>query len=331
MKDCPVCGRAGLGDGLQECPQCNADLQCFDLLDALHEEAAGQQPHGAEPSWTGQLEGIRSDLLGIRDLLAPIGKNQWLWRYGLLSFIVLVLGGLLLYQQVVFERRLDEKLSPLSLPTPAADAEDRATVTSELVGTMEAFGQRLQMMEQELVAISANQEAAYARLSATLQQLSERFASLEQISSRSSPPVAAAGSPGTVTAADGGGQDENEVFHYHELQPGERLWDIAKQYYGNGYLYPVLLEYNPGLGIYYDLDYGKIKILRDPRKANAVLEELVSVGEKGTLFQYKVADGDSWRRISRRFFGNSNKVSTLKGLNPNARLVPGERISIPLQ
>jgi hypothetical protein len=334
MKDCPVCGKTGLADRLTECPQCNADLQCFDLLDTLYEEAAGQQPYGEEPSWTKQLERIRADLLSIRNRLERFGKNRWVWRYAVLSLTVIALGGVILFQDFAFERRLDEKLSRLSLPTVSTDAQDRAALASELIGAMEALSHRLKTAEEKLVAISANQEAAYARLSATLDQVSNldgRFALLEQALSRSPPAVTAAVVPEAVAAADSGGQDEGEIFYYHEPQPGESLWDIARQYYGDGRFYPVLLEYNPGLGIYYSRDYGKIKVLRDPQRAKAVLEKWVSVGKKGTLFQYKVIDGDSWSRISRRFFGHGDKVAMLKALNPHARLVPGERVSIPLQ
>jgi len=36
--DCPVCGKTALADHLAQCPQCNADLECFRLLEALYEE-----------------------------------------------------------------------------------------------------------------------------------------------------------------------------------------------------------------------------------------------------------------------------------------------------
>ena len=40
MADCPVCGRIGLEATQRECPQCNADLECFQLLETLHDEEA---------------------------------------------------------------------------------------------------------------------------------------------------------------------------------------------------------------------------------------------------------------------------------------------------
>ena len=35
--DCPICGRPGLNKGEEHCPQCGADLECFELLDGLRE------------------------------------------------------------------------------------------------------------------------------------------------------------------------------------------------------------------------------------------------------------------------------------------------------
>lgn len=33
----------------------------------------------------------------------------------------------------------------------------------------------------------------------------------------------------------------------HEIQPGERLWDIARQYYGKGVAWPRIKQANPGI------------------------------------------------------------------------------------
>lgn len=42
MVHCPVCGRAGLHVSLHACPQCNADLECFQLLESLHDATSCQ-------------------------------------------------------------------------------------------------------------------------------------------------------------------------------------------------------------------------------------------------------------------------------------------------
>jgi hypothetical protein len=47
MMECPVCGRRNPDEDLAECPQCNADLQCFKLLDALEEPKSTTRVTGA--------------------------------------------------------------------------------------------------------------------------------------------------------------------------------------------------------------------------------------------------------------------------------------------
>ena len=45
MATCPICGRTGLDATLQECPQCNADLVCFQLLAELHDAETWRKIH----------------------------------------------------------------------------------------------------------------------------------------------------------------------------------------------------------------------------------------------------------------------------------------------
>lgn len=53
MENCPVCGRSGLLPSLHECPQCHADLACFQWLDTLHDGETCQKnrptPTGGPP------------------------------------------------------------------------------------------------------------------------------------------------------------------------------------------------------------------------------------------------------------------------------------------
>src|SRR2546422_10268851 len=68
--DCPVCGKTDLADHLAQCPQCNADLECFRLLEALYEE---QSTPGVEAevvrSLSRRVEGIGLLLQRLQDSL----------------------------------------------------------------------------------------------------------------------------------------------------------------------------------------------------------------------------------------------------------------------
>ncbi|MEW5801346.1 MAG: LysM peptidoglycan-binding domain-containing protein [bacterium] len=48
---CPVCGKEQIPQDRQKCPQCNADLTCFQVLDALSEHEAGKPAQKRMPMW----------------------------------------------------------------------------------------------------------------------------------------------------------------------------------------------------------------------------------------------------------------------------------------
>ncbi len=119
-------------------------------------------------------------------------------------------------------------------------------------------------------------------------------------------------------------------FFLYRPARDDTLWRISRKYYGTGTLYPVLLEYNPGLGIYFELDYGIIKVLRDQREAKRILDRLIFTKGGKAFFRYKVNKSDTWRKISRNFYGTSAKAQMLIKLNSNAQFTAGERVNVPL-
>jgi len=324
MKDCPVCGKAGLADNVQACTQCNADLECFDLLDSLHEEVV--TPGRSEPdlTWTRELEDIRTSVVGIREALSRPQHSGWMRIYGLAALFALGLAALFLFVYLDFahERRFDDRISELELRTSLFDAGLEAKERSGLSAKIAAITQRL-------AAVSANQGAAGARFSVTLERLdkiAERLVSLEEGLSGFTAERPTSTDEPTVPS----GLARENMFLYHEPHKGETLWSIARRHYGSGRFYPLLLEYNPGLGIYFDHGYGRIRILKDRQRAKELLADLVATQGNRTLFRYKVMEGDTWRQISKRFFGQTGKAAELASLNLPVSSTPGERVLVPL-
>jgi nucleoid-associated protein YgaU len=187
---------------------------------------------------------------------------------------------------------------------------------------MEAITRRLGAMENALSTVSAAQEATGGRLTATLEDLNRISVRLSGLT--------AAPSPSAEEAAVPAGPVGEAMFLYHEPRKGETLWSIAKRYYGKGGFYPVLLEHNPGLGIYFDPDYGGIRVLKDRQRAKEVFAAVMSSRGNSTLFRYRVVEGDTWEQVSRRLFGHASKATELATLNPSIGLVAGERVFVPL-
>jgi hypothetical protein len=331
MKDCPVCGKAGLADAIQACPQCNADLECFDLLDALHEEVAVPPPSMPSPTWTKELAELQASLASLRETLDRPQRGVRIGTYGVAALFVIVLGILILvlYRDLTSGRRFYERIAQLESVATLADATLNTEEPPELIAKMEGITQRLGTVEKRLSAVVVHQQAVGKRLSATreyLRKIAVRLLALQKGVSdltASLPP-----SPGEATIASSPTHEDR--FLYHLPGKDETLWSIAERYYGNGRFYPVLLEYNPGLGIYFDRGYGRIKILRDRQRAQEVLADVTLTQGNRTLFRYRVMEGDTWERLARRFFGHTDRAAELAALNPHTELTAGKRILIPL-
>jgi LysM domain len=70
---CPVCGKAGLPSDVVECPQCNADLEVFQLLEALQEvppPLAGVVQAAATTDEAQATEGTAMASKGVRPAMA---------------------------------------------------------------------------------------------------------------------------------------------------------------------------------------------------------------------------------------------------------------------
>lgn len=60
IKKCPVCGKNGITTPLEKCPQCDSDLECFNLLNSLNEpsEASNEKRDEQHAATLGELKRI---------------------------------------------------------------------------------------------------------------------------------------------------------------------------------------------------------------------------------------------------------------------------------
>jgi hypothetical protein len=312
VSECPVCGKGGVDQAAQHCPQCHADLECFALLERLQE--AGPVAPAGTPEQQAPA--------------GPHGSGGWVWRWG-----VHALGFLLLL--AVFVLQLMALWQPR--PEPAAvDGVWNADVTTAalraMVGKIDRLSGRLETLEAQLRDLGNSQARGLeltTALGGQLAQVVSRVdgsgdalapaASVPSAQSAQSPPGEA------VTTATG-----RALAPHHHLSPGETLWSIAQRYYGQGWLYPVLIAQNPGLAIYHE-GSGVLRLFADPAQAQALYREITPPGGEGRLFRYQVQAGDDWYRLAERFLGRAQRAPELLALNPGSELTPGRRILIPLQ
>src|SRR6266704_1544060 len=232
--DCPVCGKTDLADHLAQCPQCNADLECFRLLEALYEE---QSTPGVEAevvrSLSRRVEDIGLLLQRLQDSLHQVQqaakrRTAMLIVVSVMLMLVSAASAWLLYV------RWD------TLP-------ERADVMSS--AALLAVLTRERPPEQALREAVANAVAGIEHVSQQVAALEQRVAELA-----TQPPALDTKAPSVAASAP------EPAFLVHAPRQNESLWRIAQTYYQQGMLYPAILETNPGLGIYLAPDYGHLRL-----------------------------------------------------------------------
>lgn len=113
MDVCPVCNRAGLHAFALTCPQCNADLECFRLLDALRGGEAGRE----EVAEAVEEEGTATGQAVVVPYPAIATRN---------SVLLWVLVGLVLAGWVLDRWQLLLKLDALESRVMTTGKEDRS-------------------------------------------------------------------------------------------------------------------------------------------------------------------------------------------------------------
>ena len=298
---CPVCGRQGVPAGSKHCPQCEADLTCFQVLDSLPDELETPITSGGEKT---------------RPLLSRAG----LWLIAATLVLILGLHAVLISRQThledVFQRQGEEFSG--GLDRVSRELEDIQASQKRLRQQAERF-----KVNQKLIT---RLEAALTQIQKDKQTLEEKIAAARSSTGQVSPPDQRAGGSLPVET-----ENEQSDFRVYQATEDDTLWEIARRHLGKGKYYPLLLEDNPGLGIY---DIGKGVSLRVFKNLSAVDERYNRIVEQDngrTYWKYTVVAGDTIAGIARKVYGSSQGISKITALNPGASLKPGTRITMELQ
>lgn len=303
--DCPVCGKTDLADHLAQCPQCNADLECFRLLDSLYEtQVTPSVDEEALESLSRHVADIGPVLHRLQDRMHQ-GQRHAERRTAILILMVAILGLVIMAGAWLLYSRWDRPREPVE-------------VIPSSVLLAELANERPQ--ERALREAVAQAVAGIAQVSGQMTALEQRVAELA-----TPPPVA--NTPDPMAAEP----EREPVFLSHEPRKNESLWRIAQKYYQQGALYPALLETNPGLGIYFDPDDGPIRLPPDRQAAEAIVARVVFTQDGKRWFRYLVQVGDTWERIAERFYGRRDDAAWLQALNADAQPQPGTRVRVPLR
>jgi len=300
---CPVCGRQGLAENSARCPQCDADLRCFQVLESIPDDLEAHAP---------------SEAPGMK----PVIPRSLLGLLGVIVMLLLGLYVIFVYQFKQIESRLHDQ--------PAGFKGKLEQVTRGI----EEIQRKQQGLEKQVETQSGLHQAYVGKLEARVEQILDRMSASEE-------PAETIAKPETEQPPDSAqkekpafplsGDKKSFDFRIYETAEDDTLWDIAGRFFKDGKYYPLLLEFNPDINIY---DIGKGLNIRIPKEIpdiQAYYEDLTERREGRLFWTYTAIPGDTLTRIARKFYGSAEQVSKVTALNPGLELKPGTTVRIELQ
>ncbi|MEA2083772.1 MAG: LysM peptidoglycan-binding domain-containing protein [Thermodesulfobacteriota bacterium] len=296
---CPVCGFDHIQRDKEQCPQCDADLTCFKVLDSL------------------------PDSYPVAAVNAPESRK-------ILFIITWILVGLVGVLSVLHLFDLRHVVSDLSqvetwfekqgnhAPDPAIKLHER------LLGLHERLLDQLPTRRNEFAVVSGHAEtAAASKPPLQLLKIPAEYPASVELKN-----IEPAGSE--EKAHNEKNADIAEFFIYH-AHAKDTLWNIAEKQYGSGEYYPVLLEHNPHISIYGVGDGVRIKVLKDAEIAGKTFTRIIQKKGNKVYWDYMTRDGDTLKSVAGKFSRSESFINRIIDLNPDIKLQPGNKITIVLE
>ena len=287
-ENCPICGFHPISTQAAKCPQCDADLACFTVLDSIPDQVPVVQGGGGRKTAGGE-EG-EADRPLSSGLTSPITEKRSSGKWVLPCAVFLLLSGLAAGLWIARTGQSGPsdpvvlRCAPMGIKIPVKKPLCYAPLDPSAFDDAGFF---LKGPEKNRVESTDSKDAVDAV-------------------------------PKTETHAD------------YEVTEDETLWRISKKCYGRGFYFPVLMELNPGLGVY-NLEKGKrLKIFKDAGRAEQLYHQIIRVAGKKVWYGYRVVKGDDVRGIAAKLYGSPERAKRIMNDNPHASLQPGERVWVEL-
>ncbi|MEW6381394.1 MAG: LysM peptidoglycan-binding domain-containing protein [bacterium] len=316
VQRCPICEKEQIPMDEQQCPQCNADLTCFQVLDALpeHQETA-----------------VRA--------VSPQGSRR-IWWLGLTAVVILLMGlGWMFYQNFRIVRTLADNQSRLEYVNQTMLALMKKIESEKAKAPAKEPGKEA---AQEAMTLGAPSHEDIGRESPDTGKSPEHKAQPEPKAQEAKPvPVPKAVRPVAsmpdrtagrhpAPRKDRASRPKEAPFFWYEATDQDTLWSIADRFYGRGRYYPVLLAMNPQVSVFEIKGGQRLKVLENPKDAAIVFSRSVERHGSLAFLWYQVQAGDTPETLSRKFFRTDDQYSRIESLNSQLRLEPGQKIKIPL-
>jgi len=296
---CPVCHFEHIPRDRDSCPQCDSDLVCFKLLDALPDfpgDSLADLPKDAQPA--GQQESgpdtdkrAKSKAPGLPVVLVVI--------------ILLIIACLLGYTTHRFSaiQTLVQKLNTDMVLVQDTLHKNPTTIIKTIEEGTRQMGY-LKKCVEELVVATKNHEIRLTRI------IPEKTTAPE-------------GEMGTLQTIN---KPEAPCFNTYRATDKDTLWTIARDFYGSGIFYPVLMEHNPDISVYSISSRDTLRYLCDKTRVAGIYKAITGRKQKRPFWNYTVRSGETRKTIIKRYCLNEQDC-----LIEDKPLEPGMTIGVFLE
>ena len=258
---CPVCHFTNIPEGSDTCPQCDADLVCFRLLETLSELPANEVvvlPESPE-------QNIVQSPDGKRDRIPVI-----MWAAGLLLVLLVLVFGYTAHRLSIMAGTVEQMQSSVTR-----------------MGAM-ATNDRVVIREIDCSVRQLRQTSAGAR--ETIKKLQETVSNRES-------QTAGRQETGPVPPEESPPPPAPVCFRQYQAKDSDTLWGISRLLYGSGLFYPVLMEHNLDLAIYNISSKYTLRYLCDKKAVLRIYEEITGIEHGKRYWKYKIRPGDTRRSV----------------------------------
>jgi len=147
VKNCPVCGKTELLDISTKCPQCNTDLACFAMLDALCSNNTSLE----------EIKEVQNSLLRIQEKFEkPVKITRNRLVVGILIAMI-CMGSLLTYHYIFMKKWVDSVMTSVEHRNQMYDKMYRSTAEqlSKTSDELTRVSNQLLILEKELSVLAA--------------------------------------------------------------------------------------------------------------------------------------------------------------------------------
>ena len=273
---CPVCHFEHIPRESDSCPQCDSDLVCFKLLEALP-DVPDSTP---APSGNADKQTVGREASGSH--VGRTDKSKIPWFVFVLVGIILTL--------FCFWGYTDHRFGIMESKVQKIDTD---------------MGQVKNIVNMNPNIIIKQIEAGTRQinhLEKRVEELVERTKENELKSLPGEPEIEMVSKTETISKPPGNqNSGGTPCFKIYRAKDEDSLWTIARDLYGSGTFYPILLENNPDLHIYSIGSKDSMRYLCDTTRAAQVYKTIIGHKQNRPFWKYRVRSGDTRKGIIKRY------------------------------